>query len=371
MLSVPWPALGEGLLRLSALAVDGLWPILDWLAQCGWVYRGGVESSPVAVLAAGIGAFILLLPRGVPGRWVGALGLLPLLLPSPVRPPPGEVWLTVLDVGQGLAAVVETAGHVLVYDAGPRYSPGLDAGEAVVAPFLQWRGVARIDTLVLSHGDGDHIGGASSLVRAVPVGGILGAGIDSGPSAHPCRRGEEWAWDGVSFRVLHPSGARPSGDNASSCVLRVETSNGVLLIPGDVEARTEAELVAREGTSLRADVLVVPHHGSRGASSRMFVEAVAPRDALFATGYGNRFRFPAGEVLARYAALGARLHDTARGGAITVRLGGPRVAEVSHYRVDHRRFWHTPLADTPGGPHRANSGARTSAASSAPVGAGG
>jgi competence protein ComEC len=255
-----------------------------------------------------------------------------------------------LDVGQGLAAVVETAGHVLVYDSGPRYGPRLDAGEAVVAPFLQRRGIARIDTLILSHGDGDHVGGADSLIQAVPVRRVLGVGVDGEAPSSACRRGEEWLWDAVAFRVLHPAVPGGEGENASSCVLRVETANGVLLIPGDIEARTEAELVGREGSALRAEVLVVPHHGSRGASSPAFVTAVGPRDALFSTGYQNRFRFPSNEVLARYRARGARLHDTARAGAITVRLGGPEPPEVSYYRVERRRFWHTPLAESPGHP---------------------
>ena len=139
----------------------------------------------------------------------------------------------------------------------------------------------------------------------------------------------------------HPTERR---GNDASCVLRVETADGSLLLPGDVEAAAEAELVASRAASLRADVLVVPHHGSRGASSRAFVAAVRPRHALVSTGYGNRFHFPAREVLARYRALGASVHDTAQTGAITVRMGAEGRTEIRHHRVEHRRFWHTPLA---------------------------
>ncbi|MCU0935433.1 MAG: DNA internalization-related competence protein ComEC/Rec2 [Gammaproteobacteria bacterium] len=342
LLVLAWPAGGAALLGLSALAMDGLWPLLEALAGLDWTYRGPVAPGPAALAAAGLGVLLALLPRGVPGRWLGLLGLLPLLLPPLPRPAPGEVWLTLLDVGQGLSAVVATAEHVLVYDAGPRYGPGRDAGGTVVAPVLRRQGWGRVDTLLLSHPDADHVGGAASVLRGVRVAELMGSPAGGRGPDRPCAAGAGWAWDGVRFRVLHPAVSAPRPDNDASCVLRVETGGGALLLPGDVEARAEAELVAGSA-DLRADVLVVPHHGSRGASSPAFVAAVAPRHALFATGYGNRFRFPAAEVLARYRAAGAEVHDTARAGAIEVRLDRAGRIEVRHYRAGHRRFWHTPL----------------------------
>jgi competence protein ComEC len=342
LLVLAWPAGGAALLRLSALAMDALWPLLSALAGLDWTYRGPVAPGPAALAAAGLGVLLALLPRGVPGRWLGLLGLLPLLLPPLPRPAPGEAWLTLLDVGQGLAAVVQTAGHVLVYDAGPPYGPGRDAGDTVVVPFLRRQGLGPVDVLVLSHPDSDHVGGAASLLRGVHVLDLLGSPAPGREADRGCAAGDGWNWDGVQFRVLHPpEGSRRAGNDAS-CVLRVETAGGALLLPGDIEARAEAALVAA-GTDLRAEVLVVPHHGSRGASSPAFVAAVAPRHALFATGYRNRFRFPAAEVLARYRAAGAEIHDTARTGAIQVRLDGVGGVAVRHYRAEHRRFWHTPL----------------------------
>ncbi len=344
LITLLWPDAGGLLLRWSAWAMDGLWPLLEWVAGLDWTYRGPVGTGTAALVAAGLGALVALLPRGVPGRWVGLLGFLPLLLPSPARPALGEVWLTLLDVGQGLAAVVETAGHTLVYDTGPRYGPGRDAGGSVVAPFLRHRGLSRVDVLMLSHSDTDHVGGAASLLRAVRVDALVGSGAAGRDPTSPCREGDGWSWDGVDFRVLHPPTPTERRGNDASCVLRVETADGSLLLPGDVEAAAEAELVASRAASLRADVLVVPHHGSRGASSRAFVAAVRPRHALVSTGYGNRFHFPAREVLARYRALGASVHDTAQTGAITVRMGAEGRTEIRHHRVEHRRFWHTPLA---------------------------
>jgi competence protein ComEC len=116
-----------------------------------------------------------------------------------------------------------------------------------------------------------------------------------------------------------------------------------VLLPGDLEARGEAALLARSPADLRADVLVVPHHGSGSSSTPAFVAAVSPGHALIASGYRNRFRFPAPAVVARFQAAGTTLHDTARDGAVTVRLGASRSPVVTHYRVVERRFWHTPI----------------------------
>lgn len=337
-----WPAAGAALLELSALAMDGLWSLLTALASLAWTYRGPVHPSVAALAAAGVGVLVALLPRGVPGRWVGLVGLLPLLSPHLPRPVTGEVWLTLLDVGQGLAAVVQTAGHVLVYDAGPRYGPGRDAGSTVVVPFLRRQGLGQVDVLMLSHPDSDHVGGAASVLRGVHVLDLRGSPAPGREADRGCAAGEVWTWDGIRFRVLHPLAGSGHAGNDASCVLRVETAGGALLLPGDVEARAEAELVVA-GADLRAEVLVAPHHGSRGASSPAFVAAVAPRHALFATGYRNRFGFPAPQVLARYRAAGAEVHDTARTGAIQVRLDGEGGIAIQHYRAEHRRFWHTPL----------------------------
>ncbi len=337
-----WPAAGEAVLRVSALAMDGLWPVLTALAALDWTYRGPIDPGAAALAAAGLGVFVALLPRGVPGRWVGLLGLLPLLFPSVPRPANGDAWLTLLDVGQGLAAVVQTARHVLVYDAGPPYGPGRDAGSTVVLPFLRRQGLDPVDVLLLSHPDSDHTGGAASVLRGARVLDLRGSPAPGREADQGCAAGEGWTWDGVRFRVLHPPEGSGRAGNDASCVLRVETTGGALLLPGDIEARAEAELVAADA-GLRAEVLVVPHHGSRGASSPAFVAAVAPRHALFATGYRNRFRFPSPQVLARYRAAGAEVHDTARTGAIQVRLDREGGVAVRHYRAEHRRFWHTPL----------------------------
>lgn len=338
------PAAGGVVLGLAADAAGVLWPLLERVAALGWVLSPARAPGWIVTAAATLGALLLTLPRGIPARWVGALWLAPILVPAPgPRPAPGEAWVTVLDVGQGLAVVVETAAHTLLYDAGPRYRSGGDAGESVVVPFLRTRGRSSLDRLVLSHGDDDHVGGAASVVRAIPTAGILGPPLASGPAASPCVAGTGWDWDGVGFRVLHPEAAYADPGNDASCVLQVSGAGWSVLLPGDLEARGEAALLARSPADLRADVLVVPHHGSGSSSTPAFVAAVSPGHALIASGYRNRFRFPAPAVVARFQAAGTTLHDTARDGAVTVRLGASRSPVVTHYRVVERRFWHTPI----------------------------
>lgn len=339
-----WPAAGEGLVQIAAAAMQALWPVLAWAAELGWSYRLPAAPGLAAVLAASLGALLLLLPRGVPGRWVGVLWLLPLVAPlPPERPRAGEAWLTLLDVGQGLAAVVETTTHRLLYDAGPRYGEGRDAGAEAVVPFLRTRAIARLDALVLSHADGDHAGGVASVLGRVRVTRIVADGLPGVPDTEPCRDGVRWVWDGVELTLLRPRGPAVRSGNDRSCLLRVATAGGALLLAGDVEAPGERALLAQAPGALRAEVLVVPHHGSRNSSSPGFVAAVAPRHALFATGYRNRFRFPAASVVERYRDAAAEIHDTARTGAVGVRLAAPGTPRVTHYRAVHRRFWHTRL----------------------------
>lgn len=321
-----------------------LWALLAWLAAWPAVLWQHALPAVWVLLPVAAGLLLALAPAGVPAR-AAALGLLaPLLLVAPPRPPAGAVWLSVLDVGQGLAAVVRTRHHVLVYDAGPRFASGFDTGAAVVVPFLRQAGVRRVDRLLVSHSDNDHIGGARSLFEALDTGSILsGTPAAIGwARARACRRGQAWRWDGVRFEILAPWRAR-RGNNAS-CVLRVTSAAGQrLLLPGDIEAAVERWLVAEEGEALHSEVLVAPHHGSRTSSTQTFVAAVRPDEVIFAAGHDNRFGFPRPEVVARYRALGARVHATGEEGAVQVRLharGGP--PEVVSWRRRQPRHWRSP-----------------------------
>jgi competence protein ComEC len=222
-----------------------------------------------------------------------------------------------------------------LYDAGPAFDEGFDAGSAVVVPFVLEQGIRDIDLLVLSHADNDHAGGVRAVRSRLRVHRELGT--DQGEA---CAAGQRWEWDGVRFEVLHPDGAG-GGDNDASCVLRVAGSYTALL-PGDIEQPAEQALVAA-GRGLRADVLLAPHHGSRTSSTPEFVAAVAPRLVIHSAGWRHHFRHPRPEVVARYAALGAAQHVTGAAGAVSVwREAASGRIEVRDYRREAVRFWNAP-----------------------------
>ena len=263
--------------------------------------------------------FWLLLPRGVPGKPLAMLLWLPLLWPQRGLPAPGAAELVVLDVGQGLSVLVRTHAHTLLYDMGPAKPDGFDAGASVVVPALHALGVRRLDAMVVSHGDNDHAGGFPSVAEAFPPAQVF---MPEGMPAHPrdCRSHVHWEWDGVSFRFLHPPRWFPYLDNESSCVLRVEAAGRVALLPGDIGKVVEAGLARRQSAAIRADVVLVAHHGSHNSSAPAFVDATQARWALVSAGYANRFGHPDPEVVARWAQAGANVRNTALSGAQRVRL---------------------------------------------------
>ena len=337
------------LLELAHWLTSGLMTLMGWLAASPWAVWQQHAPPTWAWLAALAGSAWLLAPRGFPGRWLGAVMFLPLLfLPAP-RPAAGEVWITLLDVGQGLAVHVQTAAHDLLYDTGPMYSPEADSGNRVIVPYLRARGVGRLDGLIVTHQDNDHAGGAQSLLDAVPVGWLM----SSLPTGHPlfaasaaklpCQDGQVWEWEDVRFAVLHPTSAQyheaSRNTNELSCVLKVSNSRGSVLLAADLEAGSEKALLSRHGGDLRSEVLVVPHHGSRSSSTAAFIEAVAAGTVLFPVGYGNRFHHPSAVVLQRYRASGASLYRTDLDGALTVRFSRTGL-ELGSERAERRRYWH-------------------------------
>ncbi len=326
--------------QAAAWVLQALWQALEYVSALE--YSQWIQHRPATwtLAAAFIGIALLLAPRGWPARWMGAVWLLPMFLVRPPGPAAGEVWFALLDVGQGLAAVVRTQDHVLVYDTGPRFSASFDTGAAVVVPYLRAKGVARIDTLLISHGDNDHVGGAESVLRAFPVARVVSGVPDLSVTGQPCRAGQTWNWDGVAFAVLNPAGAGSGKSNNASCVLMVRSRFGNILLPGDIEDEAEQRLIEREGRALSADILVAPHHGSKTSSSQAFIDMVKPRFVLFPVGYRNRYRHPNKKVVERYNRLDAELYDSPTTGAVEFRLraGG---MEMAIYRQEHPRFWFT------------------------------
>jgi competence protein ComEC len=311
-----------------------------------------VAVAPVWAQAAGLAGAVWLVVLPLPWRWRLLAGplLLPLLCPVPTRPAHGQFELTAVDVGQGTAVLVRTRQHLMVYDAGPQYARDGDAGQRVLLPLLRARGETRIDRLVVSHRDADHVGGAAALLRGLPAGDLLSSLEDAhpvrmlAPHAVRCEAGQAWTWDGVRFEVLHPRAedyGRGHKPNAMSCVLKVGGAGASVLLTGDIERAQEAELLARDAGRLRADVLLVPHHGSRTSSTAAFLDAVGARLAVVQAGYHNRFGHPVPEVLARLHERGMQVIDSPGCGAWhwapdpeDGRMAGACEREIA------RRYWH-------------------------------
>lgn len=334
------PALAKHLLALCDWILQGLTAFLAELAALPGAYLNHAQPSLLAVILAGFGLALLLAPRGIPGRWLGCVMVLPLLLVRTDRPGLGEAAVTLLDVGQGLATVVQTAHHVLVYDTGARYDSGFDMGTTVVLPFLRRQGIAQIDILIISHGDNDHSGGAAALLRSLPVARMITSVPKRFQRYEPddCTSGRSWSWDGVRFTLLMAPEREFGAGNNHSCVLQMATEFGSVLLTGDIEARAESWLVRHAGGRLRSDVMLAPHHGSNTSSSAAFLATVKPERVLISAGYRNRFGFPRREVLQRYAARHIDWSNTADRGAISVYLR-PGGAEVVSQRLVRGKFW--------------------------------
>lgn len=330
------------LFRVADSLFQFIWPLLQWLSD--FPYSHWVKAQPgiLMTILALLGVGIMLAPRIHYWRAAGIMLLLPAITWQPQTPEPGAYELNVLDVGQGLAIVVRTHSRTLVYDTGARFSDRLNAGEAVLRPFLTHEGIEKIDLLIISHGDGDHIGGAASLLRAYPQTPLLGQGIEelSAASSHDCLAGQKWVWDEVEFTILHPDGVNYEATNNRSCVLKIKGRGGSVLIAGDIEKKVENRLFHGNQELLSADILIAPHHGSKSSSTLNFINAVSPEIVIFAAGYRNRYQFPHNAIMDRYSRLGAKMHMTGHAGAIRVVVDPWQgIADVESYRASHKKYW--------------------------------
>ncbi|MBI5430729.1 MAG: DNA internalization-related competence protein ComEC/Rec2 [Nitrosomonadales bacterium] len=376
LIVVPLTLLGAALplnapLWLAHTVMGWTMVFLEWLnalPQAVWVQHAPPTWS---VIAGVLGVLLILAPRGFPARWLGVLLLLPMFLNTPESPAHGTVKLVIFDVGQGLAVAAQTSNHALLYDTGPDFSGDTDSGNRIMIPTLRALGIAELDGLILSHDDIDHTGGAASVMQAMPIGWVAsslslddpetvrpelveGSGVFDALRANglitelakrqtrPCRDGDNWEWDGVRFEVLHPAAGEIDSakvhDNDLGCVLRISAGDRRILLTADIEKNTERRLLKVHADKLAADLLVVPHHGSKSSSTAEFVAATQPDYAVFTVGYRNRFGHPKREVVQRYADSGAELLRSDEDGAILVEMNGQGL-NVERYRKIHRRYW--------------------------------
>jgi competence protein ComEC len=331
------PSAWPGLWRALAALLDGAWPWLESIAAwpgVSWAPAG----QPVALVAAvGIALFIaLLLPLA--GLRLAAAALLAALCLGRSEPvAEGAFTLTAIDVGQGLAVVIETANRALVFDTGPAWPASGTAAQVSLLPYLRARGIRAVDRLVVSHDDKDHAGGAERLQSLLAVPRMPGRPGERAEGDETCRRGDSWQWDRVAFRVLHPPAGFEGSDNDRSCAILVSGSGGRALLLADPEAAAEAELVTQ---ALSADVVLLPHHGSRSSSGAALVAAVSARYGIASAGFGNRWGMPDSGVVARWRGAGTTVFATAEQGAVRAKFAiQPGAIEIDLARRDVPRWW--------------------------------
>ncbi|PWR00335.1 DNA internalization-related competence protein ComEC/Rec2 [Leucothrix pacifica] len=324
------------------LHLEGLFSLLERLAEFP---KASISKQALPLLLSTllvVVAALMLLPSGTKWRYTAVLALIPLVLYQSPKPGQGDFWLTVLDVGQGLAVVVQTRDKTLVYDTGDRPNENFDLGKMVVLPYLQQQSTQQIDALVVSHDDRDHRGGASALFDALLVDKLYSNRSDAleGYEAIVCQQAMTWSWNDVVFEFLHPGPSMTGKDNDRSCVLKVSNPQHSVLLTGDILKRAERLLLKLQRDKLDSDILLMPHHGSNSSSTGAFISAVSPQWAIASAGYRSRFKHPHTRVLKRYEAQGVGILNTADDGAVQFHLSrNDEVRKPTRYRLDNGRFW--------------------------------
>ncbi|UOA08963.1 DNA internalization-related competence protein ComEC/Rec2 [Methylobacter sp. S3L5C] len=350
LLVVPLSLLGVIIMFASQLLAGKLFMVVDIILQGLWWLLVHLAELPLAIInhaqpplwalvLAIPGVLLLLAPRGIPARWLSLVMFLPLVFTASKKPESGAINMTLLDVGQALSIVVQTTNHWLVYDAGSKFSEESDIGKNTLLPFLRQQGVSKINKLIISHGDNDHIGGAVSLLAGMPTEQVLTSAPEQLSDYSPvvCATGQSWEWDSVRFTLLSPQHPFVS-ENDNSCVLKIQSKQGAVLLTSDIEAAAESWLVETYGNKLKADILIAPHHGSKTSSTLSFLQAVQPDYVLISSGYRNQFGHPHQDVLAHYQRIKAKWFNSADSGALTI-----SVAEgfwlVQSQRDTDSKYW--------------------------------
>lgn len=339
ILTLSVDALSSFFLHWASISIDGLFYGLTYFSSPHFMLKVAVLPATLLVIVF-IGMLWLFLPRRFPARWLGLILLIPLFTYQPKKLEQGVFQYHLLDVGQGLSSVIQTANHVLIYDTGPRSRSGFDTGKLVMLPFLYANGIETIDTLIISHEDKDHRGGANEIIANVKVKQILTSDTQHFLNITKCEAGQQWEWDGVSFEILSPAVDLVLSDNNMSCVLRVANKQHSLLLTGDIQRKGENWLLKHSQT-LASEVMLIPHHGSKTSSQAKFIEAINPQLALVTAGYRNRFHFPNQQVVQRYQAREIAILSTVDEGSITLLFPNDTSAiQRQSYRQTAGRYWH-------------------------------
>ncbi|HIF51234.1 MAG TPA: DNA internalization-related competence protein ComEC/Rec2 [Thiotrichaceae bacterium] len=341
ILLLPMPKAALALYSLVEKIYQQQWAYLEFLSQQNYAVIPIATPSLFVLILAIVGVLILLMPKGLPARWLGIFFILPLLFPETEKLKQGEFDFNLLDAGQGLAAVIRTKEHVLIYDTGAQFSERFNIGDAVIKPYLRDKGINEISILLVSHGDNDHIGGAKALIKNFKISKILTSvpeKFDELYTEH-CYAGQKWTWDDVEFEILHPQKQKLLSGNNASCVLKVSSIWGSVLLTGDIEKKAENRLVEQYKDELHVDILLVPHHGSKTSSTKAFIAAVASEHAFIAAGYRNRFGLPKQDIIARYEAHGVKTRVSFETGELSAKFRDEGL-QIDEFRTKNRHFWH-------------------------------
>lgn len=337
-----YPPLASALLWIADFNLQYLWKVLAWFAHLPLAVWSTSMPSNWVLFTSIIACLLFLMPRSMPGRVLGVIWLLPLLLYHPDKLQPSNFTVTILDIGQGLSVIVQTQTHVLVYDTGPKFGPQFDMGESVVLPFLRMARIKKIDTMMISHGDNDHIGGANTIINDMKIKNILTSVPQKFPqnTAQLCLTGRHWRWDGVDFSVLYPFKSALEFGNDSSCVLKIDNGKQRVLLTGDIEKYAENQLLSASPEMLAANLLIAPHHGSKTSSQRLFISAVHPQYVVYSTGYYNRYHFPHSVVVDGYTEEDVLQLNTVDTGAIEFKFEHELTSwSPKNYRYTHHSYW--------------------------------
>ncbi|SMM99306.1 DNA internalization-related competence protein ComEC/Rec2 [uncultured Candidatus Thioglobus sp.] len=332
------PYLGELCLSIANQSLVYLSFLLEYLQQLNFNLWHYTPSSSLDLIALILVVLITILPKQLKLLWLSPLILALILFAPSSQLKPQQVLITTLDVGQGLANIVQTKNHTLLFDTGAYYRSGFNLAEAVILPYLNAKNIQHLDKIIISHGDNDHIGGLKTLLKTISVDEILTSVPEKiQQTTTKCQQYQQWQWDGVKFEILSPAKNSQLKSNNASCVLKISNAKHSLLLTGDIEKKAERYLVKNLAKTLNSDVMIAPHHGSKSSSTEEFLNAVSPTLIVVSSGFQNRYRHPHKTIIKRYQGNGIKMLQTACAGQIDIILDDK--ITVTEYRKTSARYY--------------------------------
>jgi len=343
-----FPRLGHWLLSQLSQAIEFVWGLLLWLENTMPLLSINLVMNSRAYIISLLIVLTLIFWSILPNKRFVVLILILVILVKPANSAlnHGEFIVTVLDVGQGLAVVIETPKGVSIFDTGSGYAQS-DSAQKTIIPYLRSLNDKRLQSLIISHFDSDHAGGMNTLIQHYSFERFMapekaGNGFFITIPSEKCHQGIVWQESGVSFKILAPSldfKVKRFSRNNRSCVLLIQSAWGSVLLPGDIEREMEHQLIERFDEQLDVDVLVLAHHGSITSSSPAFLQRVKPSIAISSSAYLSRHGHPHEKVVSRVKKMQAKLFNTATSGSVKIRFLESGL-QATEYRAKQRRFWY-------------------------------